>query len=129
MSLTKSSEHFSENELMCKCGECTYLGMDTDFMEKLEKVRNSVGKPMALSSAHRCPAHNARVSSTGTNGPHTTRMAIDIRCSGKLAHEILVAAMLFGFTGIGVSQKGNHGSRFIHLDLIESDNRPWVWSY
>ena len=31
--------------------------------------------------------------------------------------------------GIGISQKGKHKSRFIHLDTIDSDNRPWVWSY
>jgi len=31
--------------------------------------------------------------------------------------------------GVGISQKGKHKSRFIHLDTIDSDNRPWIWSY
>jgi hypothetical protein len=38
--------------------------------------------------------------------------------------------MKMGFSGIGVSQKGD--SRFIHLDDLEDSNerpRPWVWSY
>ena len=123
------TEHFSEKELKCKCGKCDYPGMDADFMEKLEIVRGLVNKPLPLNSAYRCPAHNDSVSSTGRTGPHTTRKAVDIRCSGKLAHEVLIAAAHCNFTGLGVQQRGNHGGRFIHLDTNEHDGRPWVWSY
>ena len=97
----------------------------------LQKLRDKLGKPMKLSSAYRCPEHNSKVSSTGKSGPHTTGMAIDIVCSGKDAWELLSFAMIRSkvWKGIGVSQKGKHESRFIHLDTIEADNRPWVWSY
>ena len=39
-------------------------------------------------------------------------------------------AQEYGFTGIGVNQKGN--SRFIHLDIADHSEerpRPTVWSY
>jgi hypothetical protein len=42
---------------------------------------------------------------------------------------LLAAAFDYGVPRVGVSQKGPHSSRFIHLDLIKSSVSPWVWSY
>lgn len=104
-----------------------------DFMEKVETIRAVYGKPMKVNSAARCSAYNAKVSSTGLTGPHTTGRAIDIGISGHDAHELLRAAMRYGyFTGIGVSQKGPHKDRFLHLDdlpNVDGQPRPWVWTY
>ena len=83
---------------------------------------------MSLSSAYRCPDHNDAVSSTGRNGPHTIGAA-DVKVSGAKAKELLMAACDAGATGIGVSQKGPHAARFIHIDRLEGDSRPWIWSY
>jgi len=124
-----SSKNFSEKELSCShCGENK---MTQETVDALQGLRDAIGKPISLSSSYRCPVHNQNVSSTGPDGPHTTGKAIDISCSGKLAHEILSFAMIRSNTwkGIGISQKGKHKSRFIHLDTIEADNRPWIWSY
>ena len=122
--------HFSHEELRCKhCGECH---MDEGFMESLERLRVDFGHPIPISSAYRCPTHNASVSSTGLAGPHTTGKAIDARVHGGRALKLLGMAPSYGFTGIGVAQKGVHSSRFIHLDTLTSDEmppRPWVWSY
>lgn len=41
----KSSKHFTENELKCKCG-CGRAEMDADFMVKLEQIREYWGKPI-----------------------------------------------------------------------------------
>ena len=129
MSIVHLTDHFSEKELRCKCG-CEYTGMNSEFMDKLEQLRNTVGKPLGVSSAYRCPDHNAKVSNTGRDGPHTTRKAIDLRCSRGLAYEVLRVATLVGFTGVGVSQRGPHNNRFIHLDTLDHTlTRPWVWSY
>jgi len=124
-----SSKNFSDKELSCShCGENK---MTQKTVDALQGLREAMKKPLKLSSAYRCPEHNSNVSSTGSNGPHTTGQAIDISCSGKLAHEILSFAMIRSNTwkGCGISQKGKHKSRFIHLDTIDSDNRPWIWSY
>jgi len=124
-----SSKNFSSKELSCShCGENKF---DQETLDALQGLRESIGRPLKLSSSYRCPVHNSNVSSTGPDGPHTTGKAIDILCSGKEAWELLSFAMIRSkiWKGIGISQKGKHKSRFIHLDTIEADNRPWVWSY
>ena len=123
--------HFSRSELQCHCG-CSKMLMDDGFMKKLEELRKAFGKPMRVSSAYRCATHNAKVSKTGRNGPHTTGQAVDILVSGEDAYELLYYAVGFGFGGLGVSQRGPHANRFIHLDRLESLSsrpRPRVWSY
>jgi len=124
----KSSKHFKEYELKCRCG-CEFPGMVDGFMEKLELMREDIGKPLTLSSAYRCPEHNDNVSGTGRDGPHTTGRAVDILCSGVLASEVLEAATIAGMTGYGIKQNGPHHKRFIHVDDLKEGTRPWVWSY
>ena len=118
-----ATPNFAPDEFACQCG-CGRADMDATFMRKLQMVRDEFG-PMQISSGYRCPAHNAKVSSTGATGPHTTGKAADIR--------LIVLAAKNLFPGIGVSQRGSHSSRFIHLDQLEPGEangaRPWVWSY
>ena len=92
----------------------------------MNMIRHEVGGPMVVSSGARCEIYDHHV---GGKGPHTTGKAGDFKCSGKLAHRILSVALRHGMNGIGVSQKGSHDIRFIHLDMVESEGRPWVWSY
>ena len=122
--LTKS---FTVDELKCKgTGICD---MDPAFLEKLQLIRDKFGKPMYPSSGFRHPDWNDRVSSTGRNGPHTTGHAVDIKISGRDAIRLLAIAQQNGMTGLGISQKGPHDTRFIHMDDLTGDNRPWIWSY
>ena len=124
-----SSLNFTNSELSCShCGENHF---DQGTLDSLQGLREAIGKPLKISSAYRCPAYNNTVSGSGLTGPHTTGKAVDILCSGKFSHEVLSFAMIRSsvWKGIGISQKGKHTSRFIHLDTIEADNRPWVWSY
>ena len=125
--IVEQSPHFSKQELQCPC--CGQSKMDLDFIDKLEQLRAAFNAPMRLSSAYRCPAHNEQVSHTGKRGPHTTGKAVDVLVSGQNAHRLLTLALELGFTGIGISQKGEHGKRFVHLDMLEGQTRPWVWSY
>ena len=125
------SQYFSDREVACKCGKCDGKNhMDDIFMSRLDSLRAVYGAPIYLTSAYRCPAYNAEISSTGANGPHTTGMAVDIMVSGQHAHRIVKLAMAAGFTGIGVKQSGEYSSRFIHLDTLPMGNtRPRIWSY
>lgn len=120
--------HFTDAELSCKCG-CGMLPKQ-DFMDKVELLRLSVGFPLPVTSAARCPDHNSKVSGTGRTGPHVTGRAIDFGVDGGRAWSLLSVAMAMGFTGIGVQQKG--GGRFIHIDDLPNGPgcpRPTVWSY
>ena len=123
------SAHFSKTEMMCGCGDCGKYEMDSEFMRMLEEIRKEYGKPMIVSSGFRCSEWNQKKSSTGPNGPHTTARAADIRVFGSNAHELEKVALANGATGIGVSQKGPHKKRFLHIDNLGGINRPWMWSY
>lgn len=114
----------TDPKLACSCG-CGMLP-EQDFMNKVEQLRMSVGFPLTVTSAARCPEYNSKVSTTGRTGPHTTGRAIDLGVSGSQAYYLVSAALNMGFTGIGINQKGN--GRFIHLDDL-TNPRPAIWSY
>ena len=64
--------------------------------------------------------------------PANDNIAVDVVVAGRFALELIQAAPEFDFHGIGVSQKGHHGDRFVHLDRLWGSNerpRPWIWSY
>lgn len=119
-------ENFSYKELRCKCG-CEKMGMDFDFMDDIQELRDLMGVPFKVTSAYRCPEYNAKISSTGEDGPHTTGKAIDLGISYNIALEVVMLAAGKGFGGIGINQKGKVGTRFIHLDKAR-DNKT-IWSY
>jgi uncharacterized protein YcbK (DUF882 family) len=126
--MTWDSKYFTENEMRCQCG-CGRVGMEKAFMEKLNYLRTIYDKPMVVSSGYRCPDHpiEARKPSPGA---HATGKAADIAVDKADALRLVYLAIEFGFTGIGVQQKGN--GRFIHLDTCtEKDGfpRPTIWSY
>ena len=131
MMLTKN---FSSAEMMCSCG-CGEDSMDPDFMTILQNIRDDMNRPLRVSSAVRCAKHNSRVSSTGKDGPHVPRKngtdASDIVIAGADALRLIDIARKHGISGVGISQRGTHSKRFIHLDTISDSHhpRPTMWSY
>lgn len=99
------------------------------FMLKLQTLRDLIGQPLVISSGYRDPAYNNKISHTGVDGPHTTGRAVDIQAYGELAFLIVSHAEALGFTGIGLKQTEAHSRRFVHLDDLEGDVRPWIWTY
>lgn len=123
--------NFSAAEFACKCG-CGQADMSPDFIGRLQRIRTELGKPIIISSGYRCPNHNAKVSSTGRDGPHTTGRAADLRCSHDVADRITDLAKAHGMTGRGFMQTGPAASRFIHLDNLPDAPgrpRPTIWTY
>jgi len=121
-------KHFTLGEFRCRhCGENK---IERDFIDKLDELRESCGFALVVTSGYRCPEHNANVSSTGLAGPHTTGRAVDFLVSREQALRLMALAIVQGFTGIGVNQKG--AGRFIHLDDLPNapgQPRPTCWSY
>ena len=119
-----SWKYFSEDELACKCGKCE-TEMDDEFMDNMVELRERADFPFIVTSAYRCFDHNEAIG--GHPGSrHLTGEALDILCFGKEAQTLLDLAKEHGMNGIGVSQKGAFGNRFIHLD---GRTKPAVWSY
>lgn len=122
-------KYFRLDEFACRCG-CKRNNMDERFLEELDQLRTIYGKPLIVSSGYRCPDHNAKVSSTGRTGPHTTGHACDFAVSGGDSLLLLRVALVLDFTGIGINQKG--AGRFIHVDDLPNragQPRPTLWSY
>jgi zinc D-Ala-D-Ala carboxypeptidase len=120
--------HFHVDEFACK--HCGANLIDHQFVSELDELRHRLGYPLVITSGYRCPDHNAKVSSTGRSGPHTSGRAADIAVDRTRAYEVLQTALLMKFTGIGVQQKG--ASRFLHLDNLPNapgQLRPTLWSY
>lgn len=124
-------KYFTKRELECKCG-CGGVPKK-ELVDKLEVFREFLGFPFIVTSGSRCSDYNRKVSDTGGNGPHVLGLAVDIRVYGERAYKIVSDAHVFGFTGIGMSQKGDMHKRFIHLDCVPVDHlgipRPTIWSY
>jgi len=129
--------HFTDDELSCHCGDprCPQFNDSEEFIVtllNLEALRNITNESLPLSSAFRCeyhPIEAAKIKKGGKAGWHN-RAAFDIKCSGAKASRVLVAIFKMGeyWNGIGVSQKGEHSKRFIHIDPRPIEER-WVWSY
>lgn len=128
------TKNFSQAEVMCRCG-CGSADMNPDFMSILQNIRDEMNRPLKISSGVRCVAHNSRVSSTGKDGPHVPRSngtaASDILISGADALRLIDIARKHGVSGVGISQRGPHAKRFIHLDILNDSHhpRPTMWSY
>ncbi len=119
------SLYFSEKETGCRCGKCGQVqGMPESALIRADMLRDLCGFALNMSSGYRCPLHPENAT-----GPHSEG-AFDIEIGYMRAHTVLKCAMILGFKGIGIQQKGN--KRFIHLDDCEAANqrpRPHVWSY
>ena len=128
------TKNFSSAEMMCSCG-CGEDAMDPDFMAILQNIRDDMNRPLRVSSGVRCAKHNSKVSSTGKDGPHVPRKngtaASDILIAGADALRLIDIARKHGVSGVGISQRGTHSKRFIHLDTISDSHhpRPTMWSY
>ena len=128
------TKNFSVDEMMCHCG-CGEDSMDMDFMDILQNIREDMNRPLKISSGVRCAKHNSIVSSTGSNGPHVPRKegtkASDILISGADALRFVDIARKHGISGVGISQRGPHAKRFIHIDTLSDEKhpRPTMWSY
>lgn len=105
--------------------------VEPSFLDRFETLRELYGKPLPILSGYRTPEHNQQVSTTGENGPHTHARACDVRVHGADALRVIELALVCGFTGIGVQQKGPMASRYLHLDDLMAPDfpRPGIWSY
>lgn len=107
----KLSEHFDSSEFACKCG-CGGMdngaGVDPRLVQVLEKMRQACGKPLELSCAYRCPAHNAEVGGV-SNSQHIYGTAADVQLpAGMTVDELANIAEQCGADGIGKYSWGVH---------------------
>lgn len=87
-------------------------------MDKLQALRELLGKPMIVNSAYRSAAHNAAVGGA-KDSYHMKAEAFDVRMDNQNPQEFEAAARKVGFTGFGYYVKNG----FMHIDIGPS--RTW----
>lgn len=120
------TEHFSDNELKCKCG-CGKLPQKW-AVDKLEELREGLrvyyadkGNPfkgLIINSAMRCEDQNKLIGGS-LNSRHIKGIAFDIACNPQEAFDIARIAMELGFYGIETDSK----KKFIHIDCRSIEER------
>lgn len=106
--------NFTRNELACK-GTGTFV-MNEVALDKLQAMRDIVGKPFNITSAYRSPEHNKKVGGA-PQSMHLQGRAFDISTQNHDKQELYDAAVQAGFTGFGFYKT------FLHVD----DGKPRSW--
>ncbi len=102
---TQLTEHFNISEFRCKCGGTHDTKLDTELVDKLEKLHTALNcSKIIINSGYRCPTHSVNVGGSSTDY-HTKGYAADIVCydqsGNKISSKIVsCAAQDLGFGGI-----------------------------
>lgn len=103
------TKNFSLREFQCPC--CGQVKIDSNLVYLLQVLRDSINRPIIITSGYRCPKHNKEVGGEN-NSYHLQGLAVDITGSFNIK-EVSEIAKSIGFRGIGIYGLKN----FIHLDL------------
>ncbi|MDL2286214.1 D-Ala-D-Ala carboxypeptidase family metallohydrolase [Desulfococcaceae bacterium OttesenSCG-928-F15] len=102
-------KNFSPKELACKhCGEFFY---DWYLMRCLQALRDAWGKPIIITSGHRCEKHNKAAG--GSSKSQHLKLALDCACPAEEQEAFAELARKHGFRGVGFYPKNG----FVHLDM------------
>ena len=103
-------KNFSPAEIACRgTGQ---LKLHPEALDKLQALRDRLGKPLILRSAYRSPEHNRAVGGAKAS-KHMDGTAFDIAMSNHDPAAVEAAAREVGFLGFGYYPR----SGFMHIDL------------
>ena len=87
-----ASISFLWTELQCKCG-CGNKYIQDEAIDKLQRVRDILQRPVTINSAARCPIHNAKVGGAPKSQHRATlnrpSTAFDISLNGHIKEDII----------------------------------------
>ena len=102
--------NFSAAEIACRGTGA--IKINTEAMDKLQALRDRLGKPLIIRSAYRGPEHNRAVGGAPAS-KHMQGTAFDIAMANHDPVAFMAAARAVGFLGFGTYPR----SGFIHIDL------------
>ena len=114
----KLSANFSVYEFGCGCG-CGYDDISPKLVDKLQSLRDLVGKPIIVTSGCRCHAYNRHIRGV-INSPHLEGLAADIQVKGMTPLTLAVLADRIYYIRIGIYPK------HLHID-IKPPNPSKYW--
>ena len=103
------------------CQETGENKMDSEFLSRLDMLRDACGFPFVITSGYRSPNHSKEAKKE-IPGTHAQGIAADIMAvDGASRRKIVEAAISLGFRGIGVAKT------FVHVDTRKTTSV--IWSY
>lgn len=131
------SKNFFLDEFLCKCANnCIYsmpeiapdVLLSQVFLDKLQMIRDDIGKPFRINSGARCIHYNEEIGGAKLSAHLVTALkpceAADISTvgwSGAARYKFLRSALKHNMWGFGIAKN------FIHIDSKKS--RKSIWSY
>ena len=108
------SKNFTRKDFKCPCG-CSRQMVDSELVEKLQAIRDKLGKAIKVTSGYRCLSHNAAVGGS-PGSKHRYGMAADWRLVDRSVNPVAlgIIAQAVGFGGVGIYWYG--GNAFCHAD-------------
>ena len=95
------SKNFTRKDFKCPCG-CSRQMVDSELVEKLQAIRDKLGKAIKVTSGYRCLSHNAAVGGS-PGSKHRYGMAADWRLVDRSINPAalgIIAAQYFKAVGI-----------------------------
>ena len=125
-SSTSLSNNLNSSLFDCHCDQCTKTLIDSELVNKAEKLILLLGTKININSGYRC-AHKQqmlRIQGLETSkgiSQHQLGKAMDISNGVATGMELAEAAFLAGFKAIG------QASNWIHVDLRDDLVRKWSY--
>lgn len=99
-----------EFECRCKYEHCRSSYISPKLIDAYEKLRLKIGRPLTITSGHRCSEHNFKVGGA-TMSQHLRGYAVDISTVNLNQNIVEKLAIESGFTFV------KRYANFIHLDV------------
>ena len=116
--MPKLSKNFEQYEFDCGCG-CGEDEVDPKLVDKLQCLRDLVGKPIIVTSGCRCTLYNKHIGGV-ENSPHLLGLAADIQVEGMTPVTLSILANRIQYIRIGIYPV------HVHID-IKPPNPSKYW--
>ncbi len=114
----KVAKYFKLSEFACPC--CNLVMLHPKLLAKLVELRNTLEKPVYITSGYRCPKYNHQIGGV-PNSYHGIGLAADIKVKDINLITLLEICENIDFAGIGLYEKKN----FLHLDVRPTKRTRW----
>lgn len=105
----KVSRNFKLYEFECHDGN-SEVKVDPELVEKLQALREKLGRTVVITSGYRTPEYNAKIGGV-SDSQHIRGKAADIKVASVSPEKVAQAAEEIGFDGIGIYDT------FTHVDV------------
>jgi zinc D-Ala-D-Ala carboxypeptidase len=112
--------NFTAGEIACRC--CGEVYINEAALDALQRLRDTLGGPLTITSGHRCRRHNRAVG--GAAGSAHLKLAFDLALGIHPRSRLLAAARQVGFQRFGLMEKGLH----VDTHPLDASHAP-IWTY